>query len=166
MHKRKNEVRVSKELQTIIIISLIIASTVIPIKAISSNSILDLNDNRIITLEEASDVAQGKIQELGKTDIYSIKTWNIVKVENTKQNLFYLFHLSPKGYVIVAPVRDINPIIAYSLTSDTFINGEINPLYNLVVADISIQLEQISSTSNQIKNKYHKEWSYLKQLNL
>ena len=150
---------------SIFVISFIIFASVLPIQAIHTGNFSQQNFEDYISFNEAYKVANNKINELGKTELFSIKDWNIIKDDDTDQILFYLFNLNPQGYIIVAPAQYIHPIIAYSFTSNTNIDSELNPLYNLLITDISYQIEQHHLLSNNVISEYLQEWNQLRQIN-
>ena len=110
----------------------------------------------------ASKVVYAKLQEFHKTD-FTIK--EIIEIKNDNKNtLCYVFNLDPQGYLVVSGSYDLPPIIAYSFLNNFYTNSEINPLYDLLCADITYRLENIQQIPENIIQKRHFLWdSYDKQ---
>lgn len=70
--------------------------------------------------------------------------------------LAYVAKLSPKGFIIVSADTDIEPIIAYSLSSDfIFENNPDNLLYHMVITDLS---RRISALPENARNENREKW--------
>ncbi|MBN2892695.1 MAG: thiol protease/hemagglutinin PrtT [Bacteroidales bacterium] len=112
-----------------------------------------------ITTNQAKKIAENKLIYLeNKThQIYFVQ-----EVNDAKTIFYYVVNLKPQGFIIVSGDDELYPILAYSLTDNyLFTNDEsINPLYNLLISDISTQLLNIDLISTESKNKRKTEWQF------
>jgi len=118
------------------------------------------NENKTISLDTATSVAQTKLFELQKTNI--VITMSTQILDENGEPLFYVFNLQPPGYLIVTGSYDLPPVVAYSLTSafTDFTNG--NPLYDLVYSDLTLRLHNLNVVSKTILEERHSQWeSYI-----
>ena len=75
--------------------------------------------------------------------------------------LYYLVKLEPKGFVIVAPDNQIEPIIAFSGTGYLDTNSR-NPLYDFLNADMESRLEFLKSNLSIVSTKNNQtKWQNL-----
>ncbi len=78
--------------------------------------------------------------------------------------LAYVLLLSPKGYIVVSPDTDINPIITYSTKSDfSFEPSPLNTLLHLVKKDMSLRLKAIALMPETLKRRNNLLWKALEE---
>lgn len=70
--------------------------------------------------------------------------------------LFFLFHLSPKGYMIISGEMELPPVIAYSFTDHPDKDGR---LISLVRADLTFRLQ---GSSEAVKNRNRLAWERIR----
>ena len=119
---------------------------------------LQINGSGIATksdvdIKTAANVAQAKIFQLGKGD-FSI-SGKTAFYEGEKP-LFYVFHLQPRGYVVVSADFFLPPVIAYSFRSN-FYEGR-NMLGDMLSADISLRLKNIHYLPGIVIDERKKMW--------
>ncbi len=118
------------------------------------------SETHIIDIDVATKVALTKINELGKAD-YVIT--EVLQEKNAiKDPLFYVFKLQPSGYLVVTGSYDLPPIVAYSFTNKYEENAEINPLYDLLNADLTLRFRNVEFTAESIIEERHKQWDSYK----
>jgi len=115
-----------------------------------------------IDMSDAACVAQAKLSELHKSDI-SI-AYSLTKACDDSTPLFFVFSLSPKGYLVVSGSYDLPPVIAYSFTSTFPTMPQSNPLSDMLTNDLSLRLQSISHLPEAMIQQRHAQWdSYLAQ---
>lgn len=139
------------------VISCILFASVLPIQAFTTHDFFTDDSNDYVSFDDAYTVANNKLISLGKEETFSIDHWEIIKDEDSNQNLFFVFHLNPVGYVIVSSFYFTHPVIAYSFTSNTGV-GDVNPLYDLLSADLSYQVEMYDQLTENVLLEYNQEW--------
>lgn len=91
-----------------------------------------------ISLDEAASIAGNRIASCGKLDII-IKSANLVTEDD--ELIAWVFDLEPQGYVVVPTSAILPAVIAYSFEGDFGKYGSENPLFELLITDISNRLE-------------------------
>lgn len=144
-----------KNTAVFVIISLVFAAGIIPIT--HGNPIQGLSeDSSEIDLEVATRVAYAQIQQLEKTDFFITESL-LITTEN-ENPLCYVFKLHPTGYIIVTGSYNLPPIIAYSFTNEYGDDQEHNPLSDLLVMDLTLQLRVISLIPQSTLEERHRQW--------
>lgn len=152
LHKKRN-------LSVLIIVGIFLGAGIIP-STQSNETKSNSYDNPTITIDVAKKVASMKIQELNKND-FTILTSTEVDTDD-EEPLFYIFHLYPKGYLVVSASYNLPPVIAYSFTSDFLNQFEENPLYDMLYGDLTLRLQTIDTIPENILNERHGQWkSYM-----
>jgi len=104
----------------------------------------------------AIQVALATLSELGKTEFSLTEP---LQIKNEKQEpLFYVFTLQPQGYLIVTGSYDLPPVIAYSFLNNYKEDTNINPLYDLLYADLTLRLQTIHLLPQDILQQRHLQW--------
>ena len=152
--------RVKKTL-VFVVIGLFLGVGIVP--TIIGNEIrIIANDNDTIGIDVATRVASAKLLDLDKID--SSITESTIITNNKAEPLFYVFDISPQGYLVVSASYDLPPVIAYSFTSNFQDGTHANPLYDMLCADITLRLENIQKLPEKIIQERHSEWdSYVEQ---
>ncbi|MBN1339286.1 MAG: C10 family peptidase [Bacteroidales bacterium] len=78
------------------------------------------------------------------------------------QTLFFLFHLSPAGYIVVSGNTDLPPVIAYSFSSSFY--GEDSPanlLEEILISDLKQRLTHLQALPEHIIKQRHAGWNHL-----
>ncbi len=74
--------------------------------------------------------------------------------------LAYRHDLHPQGYIIVTNSMELPPVIAYSFTSDyTDQEQEINPLHEILIADLKSRFEHLLLMDESLKDQHHEMWN-------
>jgi hypothetical protein len=84
-----------------------------------------------ISFQRASNLAQNIIQN--NALCCQISDTEVLSAQN--QALAYVYHLEPRGYLVVSAQEQLTPLMAYSLDAD--FHGENNLLQDLLIADLS-----------------------------
>ncbi|MFH1100586.1 MAG: C10 family peptidase [Methanobacteriota archaeon] len=150
--------KVTQKSIAILFFIIFLGASIIP--AISGTIALHKN-TILVTITEAQTVAQGKLQQLQKTD-YGITEYT--RIQNKNALLCYLFTLTPQGYIIVSARHDLTPVIAYSFTNDFgSLNSQTNPLLSMLSTDIQYQIDHRSSLPAEVLQERTNEWTMLAQ---
>ena len=81
---------------------------------------------------------------------------------DSNEPLFFAFCVNPIGYVVVSARKELNPVIAYSTTSNIITDSiSDNPLIELLKIDIESRINNIGLMSGAIIEKHQKLWSGL-----
>lgn len=146
--------RRAKKTGVILLIGIFVTAGLIP--SMNSNEIQAFStDDSVITIDIAIKVALTKIDELGKTT-YGIT--DSFQIHNDQSILCYIFNLRPTGYIVVSGSFDLPPVIAYSFTDIYEDDAEVNPLFDLLFADLTLQLRTIALIPESIIEERHKQW--------
>lgn len=82
--------------------------------------------------------------------------------DNEGSILAYQHDLYPRGYIIVTNDLSLPPVIAYSFTSDyTHPEQDINPLQEILIADLRGRYEYIPDMDTEQKNQNREKWDAL-----
>jgi hypothetical protein len=107
---------------------------------------------------QAEKVAENKLIKMGKLGQYSIRAQAIPFDDIDHGPLFFVFELSPKGYLVVTADFKLPPVIAYSFTNDFGIDHKDNCLLELLKADVKNRLNNSNLISREILNERSKIW--------
>jgi hypothetical protein len=75
-----------------------------------------------------------------------------------EQSLFYIFDLSPKGYIVVPVDIRIRPVLAWSFDSDFLSNSDDSRLKPILISDVKNRINVFSKTSSSLFDYYHRLW--------
>ena len=150
-------------LLTISIIILLLCAPITPSITGEKNKIVK-NDIIKIGIKEATLVSEMKLQEMKKTEGYSIDSCEEIFEEN--RLICYIFNLKPQGFIIVTSDFNLPPIIAYSFTNNYLISDSEESILNLLKADIKNRIENIQNLpENKIHNRNQLWMKYLNRDN-
>jgi len=90
-----------------------------------------------VCLLKAEEVVRCRLLEAGMDGQYNIRSHDLYR-DYTGSDLVFLFHLAPRGYMVVAGKMELPPVIAYSFTDDPEAEGR---LISLVKADLILRLQ-------------------------
>ncbi|MBI5538845.1 MAG: C10 family peptidase [Bacteroidia bacterium] len=110
---------------------------------------------RQITYNEVISVSNNKLIELKKADIIYVN--NCVEIK-TNSIIAFVVNLNPKGYIVVSANTDLPPIIAYSFESNFGELNESNPLFSIIISDLTNRNKYFSQ-SNIVRN--NSKWEEL-----
>lgn len=103
-----------------------------------------------IESKTALTAAQNHIIFKGYNNTHSII--DIQEYSGSDQKLFYLIHLFPQGFIIVAANDNLTPIVAFSFLDNIDNDGK---LINILKYDIGLRLENICEMNSDLnKNKW------------
>ncbi len=108
-----------------------------------------------VTATEASLIAQRQLQRSDKPDYSAASCHTVV---NDGRTLFYVFTLQPAGYIVVPASRFLPPVIAYSWTSDFGEYTQTNPLFDMLLTDITIRIDSTATLSTSLLALHAAEW--------
>ncbi len=109
-----------------------------------------------INKHEAKTVAYNILIKLKKTNEFTISKFNEIRSNNYIQA--YTIDLLPTGYIVVCANTNLPPIIAYSFESNFGELNNNNPLYTIIVNDISKQNNFISKSSSNYSINNNIKW--------
>ncbi|MCX6663508.1 MAG: C10 family peptidase [Euryarchaeota archaeon] len=155
------EPSVVKKTLALFVIGLFLGAGIIP--TINGNKIIaSSDDHHSIGIDTATQVARGKLSELCKIDFSMIDSEEITR--DTGTLLCYVFNLKPQGYIVVSASYDLPPVIAYSLTSNFKDTAESNLLRDILIADVTLRLENIQKLPEKMIQERHILWdAYLQE---
>ncbi len=114
-----------------------------------------------VDVETAHQVAHTWLmQRAEKKDIYLIQPAH--PVQNDQGVLAYVFALKPAGYVVVSADMRLVPVLAYSYHSEYQVESlNENPLEELIIADLSNRLVNLTRTAVDTSQPYIQQWEQL-----
>ena len=116
-----------------------------------------------IKLGSAEKIAYMKLNELEKSEDYFINDIRIIYADDSSKELFFIFNLLPKGFLVISANYNLPPIIAYSFSNDIYGNPNDNFLIELLKADINLRLDNIEKIPDYILHERNSKWdNYLK----
>ena len=86
-------------------------------------------------------------------------------VEVQGNTIAFVFELNPAGYLVVSALTELPPIIAYSFDSNFGEMNAANPLYSLIVNDLSIKIAKSPERSPEWVEKNEMLWSEILSIN-
>jgi len=124
-----------------------------------TNSILVFSQS--VDVETAHQVAHTWLmQHAEKKDIHLIQPPH--PVQNDQGVLAYVFALKPVGYVVVSADMRLVPVLAYSYHSEYQVESlNENPLEELIIADLSNRLVNLTRTPVDTSQPYIQQWEQL-----
>ena len=103
--------------------------------------------------------ANNKIVELNKSNQFSIVDFKHAYSDEMGQELFYIFEISPQGYIVVSADTDLPPVIAYSFNNNYDVEAwDDNPLIKILLSDIKLRIENISNLPDEIILQRNNAW--------
>jgi len=116
-----------------------------------------------VEFEPCTQVAENKLIQLGKNQEFSISKAEHFKDQQDGTVLFYVFELSPAGYIITTAETDLPPVITYSFTNNFYDNETGNILLDLVKSDIELRLDNLSNIPEKIISNRNISWINLRE---
>lgn len=115
-----------------------------------------------MSLQQAMNAAENRIEHDGHGLTHSIADgFTLTRADGTTPAA-YVFQLTPRGYIITSCEDNITPVIAYSYMDNcTDRNCKVNPLFDLVRADMTQRLDQLNETPEQLLENNRAAWSQL-----
>ncbi len=111
--------------------------------------------SEVVSADEAIRVAMTQLHNSEKTE-YSVKTCQ--PVSPAGECLFYAIDLEPTGYIVVPASRYLPPVMAYSWTSPFGTYTADNPLYSMLIADITQRLDNARKLPASMLNQEAAKW--------
>ncbi len=78
--------------------------------------------------------------------------------DNNKNELFCLFELAPKGYIVVTTNTELPPVVAYSFLNNIDKAGK---FIEILKYDIGLRMSNLAQTPEAIKQKNNNKWNNL-----
>ena len=112
-----------------------------------------------ISNEQADRVAQNIFVEFSGLDIesYNVDYTDIINENN--QDLIFIYHLSPQGFIMISADNQTHPIIGYSFDNNLSIQNlpdNLSFVLNNIKSNIFINSNSISPRSNEISSDWNK----------
>ncbi len=139
---------------------ILLLTSVIIIPGLNEKTEIHYNFNQSdIDIDSALKVANMKLFELGKSDMFYIKNSQEINGYN-KKILFFLFNLYPQGFIIVSGDSSLPPVLYYSFTSSIFDNNfNDNILVDILKSDIELRLKNIENLPLDIIQNRQNQWN-------
>lgn len=112
-----------------------------------------------VEFSSCTEVAINKLNQLGKSNEFTISTSSEILDDNSENILFTVFELQPQGYIVTTSETNLPPIIAYSFTSNFYDEESGNLLLNMLKTDLSLRLENIPNLPKEVISKRIGSWS-------
>lgn len=109
----------------------------------------DIANLKFVSLEEATGIAANQIARYGQWDV-TLKTANLITKDS--EMIAWVFDLEPKGYVVIPASANLPAVICYSFESDFGKSGSENPLFEMLVTDISNRMKYYSENGLIARN--------------
>jgi hypothetical protein len=107
-------------------------------------------------------IASGKIRSLDKFREYSIVANGFEYSNESGDNLLFYFRMEPTGYVVISADDCLPPVVAYSFEDKLpEIIPEGNPLLSLLVADLSLRMENLKFLPASVIANRKNTWKQL-----
>ena len=153
------EMYTGKKIFVFLVIGLFLAANILP--TINGLEITRIkNDADYIRIDVATQIAYATLDELHKNSFSIAKS--VVQMNNMGDPLFYVFDLTPQGYLVVSASYDLPPVIAYSFSCDFKYGTPKNPLCEMLIADITARLGNLEKLPIRIVQERHLQWdSYI-----
>ena len=142
------------------ILIVVLLCTIFPIHAQSFNQHAS---NLSVSTERAMQIVDQFLTIKEKNQDFTICSYDLISEKSNNTILAYVFHFYPKGYIITSASIYLQPVIAYSFTSDTSSVITSSPLYQLITADISNRIECEDYIPIEIKERNREEWNNLRE---
>jgi len=111
-----------------------------------------------VTLLGASAIPEAWARDLASRSLTTSEITQYIssfeKLTIGSQPLAYVYHLSPKGYIVISASEELPPLITYSLDSSFYGTEQSQILKDLVLADLSQRL-----ASGSINSKNRQSWA-------
>jgi len=123
-----------------IALSIILSTYFVFAQDVSIEMAIKVADNHILL--------NGNKQSIASHDVTFVKDYT----------LFHVFHLAPKGYIVVTGNTEIAPILAYSFLNNIDSEGK---LTEIIRYDLGIRTKYLSVTSDAVKQENTIKWNKL-----
>jgi hypothetical protein len=118
--------------------------------------------SRPVDYELAKTAASFKLISLQKSAVPTLIDHPNLFLDSGGNTLFYIFELSPTGYIAISGTTDLPPVPAYSLTNSAgALDDEGNLLIRLLKADLSNRVKNICNLPQEIIQKRKDEWEVI-----
>ncbi|MBN1280471.1 MAG: C10 family peptidase [Candidatus Thermoplasmatota archaeon] len=142
-----------------ILISLLLMTTLSGISNSSTQPTITIDASSVVDHDTARTVAHAHVNALQKTEYV---TTDIHDITNDQGNpICYLVTLHPTGYIVVSASFDLPPVITYSFTSSFQGRDDTNPLYTLLVADLTLRLTTLNTLPQTVRAERRLYWQSL-----
>ena len=116
-----------------------------------------------VSIKDAKKVAENVIIEriyplTGKNTDYIISGYNIKKYND--REVFYIFNLNPKGFIIISSDKSVEPLIAFSYESNYY-PDELHPAASLWLESYSRQIEHSMNNKLTASAATVSKWDHL-----
>ena len=119
---------------------------------------LSLSFSLNVNQETAVRVASNLLIERGDASDYEIRSINLISEDG--YDLFYIFNLAPKGFVLVSADDRVLPILGYGFEDDFIYSDEMSPnvkyLTDLFKEEIKTSISQNIPATNYIEERWFK----------
>ncbi len=121
---------------------------------------------RQVEFDSCKIIANNKLIQLGKSNDFSIIKSDKIIDQNSKNVIFCVFELQPRGYIVTTTESNLPPIIAYSFTSNFYDEESGNVLLDMLKMDIHLRLENISNLPEEVISNRNELWIELLNENI
>jgi len=112
-----------------------------------------------VNYDQAKTAAAYKLISLQKSTGFSFIDNENLFNDPQGNTLFYVFELSPTGYMAVSADKYLPPVIAYSFTNDAGdLADDANTLIHILKADLNMRLKNVQKLPQEILNGREDEW--------
>lgn len=117
---------------------------------------------QVVDQSVAQNVATSKIQNLGYSINFQLKSYPDLFFDDLGNPLFFAFQIEPVGYMMVSANQMLPPVVAYSFTNNyKSSESEENILLEMIKKDQINRLKNIQMLDNHIKQNREGLWDQL-----
>ncbi len=120
-------------------------------------------DKERVSISIVPQVVNSHLLALGK-EKFQIKNVEVLKYSLLPDTLAYIVNLSPQGFIVVSPDKNLPPVIAYSFLSNfPYEESRLNILLDILRKDMELRLKHLDAIPDSVKERHKREWrDYLK----
>tara|TARA_B100001094_G_C18152817_1_gene784653 strand:- start:231 stop:1751 length:1521 start_codon:yes stop_codon:yes gene_type:complete len=111
-----------------------------------------------ITIEEGERVASNTFKEFSNKNIQDFDLSFVESIIDNNNNLIYIYHLSPQGFVLVSANNNYHPVLGYSFENNFITSNmpdNLNFVFNNIKSNISNSINNLLR-SNEIQAEWNK----------
>lgn len=108
-----------------------------------------------VSAQDALVVVNAKLVQSNKTG-YTVDSLTPISVNGDL--LFYIIGLQPTGYMVVPAYRYLPVVMAYSWTSPFGVYSTVNPLFNMLITDLSQRVTAAAALQSSLLTAQSEKW--------
>jgi len=139
-----------------VLASLLLFSSVSFSRSVSKQEVETISQNYL------NRIGQHQSTALSKRTPHTIKSIEELSNPATGGLLAYVVNIEPRGFMILSPATEFEPLIAYSIRHDWIAEPSVNnPLYQFLLKDLELRQKMVSEYPWEIIQKNQQKWRRL-----